>query len=104
MAAQDENAHRESAVAIRSKNRFWRAAMRREGGGHENFFIAKSRDSESMQRAFARHRSVAMTSTRRRLHDARVSKSPAAQAFPAISTNACAGFPRVFRIVSPMYC
>jgi hypothetical protein len=46
--------HRESASAIRSKNRFWRAPMRREGGGHENFFIAKNRDSESAQRAFNR--------------------------------------------------
>jgi hypothetical protein len=40
--------------AIRAKNRFWRAAMRREAGEHENFFIAKNRDSESAQRAFGR--------------------------------------------------
>jgi hypothetical protein len=68
MTVQDEKVHRESAVAIRSKNRFWRAAMRREGGGDENIFIAKIRDSESVRRAFARRRSLAMTSTRRRLH------------------------------------
>jgi hypothetical protein len=37
---------------FRAKNRFWRAAMRREAGQHENFFIAKNRDSESAQRAF----------------------------------------------------
>jgi len=42
--------------AIRAKNRFWRAAMRREAGEHENFFIAKIRDSESAQRAFGRCR------------------------------------------------
>jgi hypothetical protein len=36
--------------AIRPKNRFWRATMRREAGGHENFFIAKNRDSESVRR------------------------------------------------------
>jgi hypothetical protein len=42
--------------AIRAKNRFWRAAMRREAGNHENFFIAKNRDSESAQRAFSRPR------------------------------------------------
>jgi hypothetical protein len=41
--------------AIRAKNRFWRAPMRREAGEHENFFIAKTRDSESEQRAFGRH-------------------------------------------------
>jgi hypothetical protein len=38
--------------SIRSKNRFWRATMRREAGEHENFFIAKMRDSESAQRVF----------------------------------------------------
>jgi hypothetical protein len=104
MTAQDENARRESAVAIRAKNRFWRAPMRREGGGHENIFIAKIRDSESVQRAFARRRSVAMTSKRLRLHDARVQERPAAQAFSAISTNAGGDFSRVVRIVSSMYC
>jgi hypothetical protein len=42
--------------AIRPKNRFWRATMRREAGNRENFFIAKNRDSESVQRAFGRLR------------------------------------------------
>jgi hypothetical protein len=37
----------ESASAIRAKNRFWRAPLSREAGEHENFFIAKTRDSES---------------------------------------------------------
>jgi hypothetical protein len=78
--------------------------MRREAGEHENFFIAKSRDSESTQRAFARRRSVAMTSTRHRLHDARIYKSPAAQSFSAISTNAGAGFLRAFDVIASMYC
>jgi hypothetical protein len=44
----------ESAPAIRSKIRFWRAPMRREAGEHENLFIAKNRDSESAQRVFDR--------------------------------------------------
>jgi hypothetical protein len=52
--------------AIRAENRLWRAAMRREAGGHENFFIAKNRDSESAQRAFGWHRGGAMTSPVRR--------------------------------------
>jgi hypothetical protein len=43
---------RESAAAIRAKNGIWRATMRREAGEHENFFIAKNRDSESTQQAF----------------------------------------------------
>jgi hypothetical protein len=33
--------------AIRAKFRFLRATMRREADRHENFFIAKNRDSES---------------------------------------------------------
>jgi hypothetical protein len=44
----------ESAAAIRGKNRFWRVPMRREAGEHENFFIAKNRDSESAKRTFER--------------------------------------------------
>jgi hypothetical protein len=40
--------------SIRSKNRLWRATMSCEAGEHENFFIAKIRDSESAQRVFER--------------------------------------------------
>jgi len=54
------NRVRESAAAIRAKNRFWRAPMRRDGGNRENFFIAKNGDSESTERAFGRHSRVAM--------------------------------------------
>jgi len=52
----EEKRARESAGAIRPKKRFWRAAMRRKAGDHENFFIAKNRDSESAQPAFGGHR------------------------------------------------
>jgi hypothetical protein len=52
----NQNRACESAAAIRAKNWFWRAAMRREACQHENFFIAKNRDSESAQRAFDRRR------------------------------------------------
>jgi hypothetical protein len=62
----NENRTRESAAAIRAKNRFLRAPKRREAVKHENFFIAKNRDSESAQRAFSRLRSVVMTSAARR--------------------------------------
>jgi hypothetical protein len=54
------NRARESAAAIRAKNRFWRAQMRRDGGDSENFFIAKNGDSESTQRVFGRRCRVAM--------------------------------------------
>jgi hypothetical protein len=53
-SSQNENLPRESVGAIRAKIRFWRATMRREGGEHENFFIAKVGDSESAQCAFRR--------------------------------------------------
>jgi hypothetical protein len=56
MHRTNQKSRRESAAAIRAKNRFWRAAMRREAGQRENFFIAKNRDSESAQRAFSQHR------------------------------------------------
>jgi hypothetical protein len=55
----DASRARSDAVAnqpqsIRAKNRIWRASMRREAGEHENFFIAKNRDSESAYRAIER--------------------------------------------------
>jgi hypothetical protein len=40
--------------AIRPKIRFWRALTRRLRLNHENFFIAKVRDSESTQSPFER--------------------------------------------------
>ena len=51
-----DNAARESLAAIRPKIRFWRAPMRRRRGDHENIFIAKICDSESVQAAFGRSR------------------------------------------------
>src|ERR1700687_63694 len=84
----------ESAAAIRAKNRIWRVALRHEAGGHENFFIAKSRDSESTQRAFSGHRRLAMTSISRRSLSASIAETPAAQVFSAISTIACIAFSR----------
>jgi hypothetical protein len=82
--------------AIRAKNRFWRAPMRREGGGHENFFIAKTRDSESTQSALWRSPRCAMMSAASRSSNASFAKTPAAQAFPAISTVSVACFRVLF--------
>jgi hypothetical protein len=78
--------------------------MRREAGGHENFFIAKSRDSESVQRAFGGHRSVDTMSIEHRSLNVRVTKTPAAQGFHAILTIAGVAFSRASRIVAPMHC
>ena len=85
--------------AIRAKIRFWRAPMRREAGEHENFFIAKIRDSESASDAFHRHQCLAPTSRLHRSLNARLTKIPVAQAIPAILTFVCGGFARTIRIV-----
>jgi hypothetical protein len=95
---------RESAPAIRSKNRFWRAPMRREAGEHENFFIAKIRDSESAQSAFSGVRRLAMTSIARRRRNARIAKTPAVRAYLAILTIVGAAFSRTIRIAARMPC
>jgi hypothetical protein len=76
--------------------------MRREAGGHENFFIAKNRDSESAQHAFDRCRPVATTSNACRSFNAITIKTPAAQSLPAILTIDGVGFSRTFGIVAQM--
>jgi hypothetical protein len=76
--------------------------MRREAGGHENFFIAKNRDSESAQRAFGRHRRGAMTSFTHRSLNALITKTSAAQAFHATSPIAGIGFSRTVCVTARM--
>jgi hypothetical protein len=98
--AKREKRRCESAAAIRVKNRIWRVALRQEAGGHENFFIAKSRDSESAQRAFCRRQRVAMTPILRRALNARMAKTPAAPMFPAISTIARIAFSHALHVVT----
>src|SRR5260370_604815 len=46
---RSETAPANQPHAIRAKNRFWRARMRREAGLHENFFLAQNRASTSVQ-------------------------------------------------------
>src|ERR1044072_880510 len=62
--------------------------MRRDGGAHENFFIAKTRDSKSAPRASACNRSVAVSGRSHHSCNARITETSAAQAFPAILTIA----------------
>jgi hypothetical protein len=82
----------ESGSTIRAKNRFWRAAMRREANEHENFFIAKNRDSESAQRAFGRLRSVPLMRIVSASSSAQIAEVRTVQVFLAISTNVCVVF------------
>jgi hypothetical protein len=76
--------------------------MRREAGGHENFFIAKNRDSESAQRAFSQRRRGAMTSFACRSLNTLIAKTSAAQAFYATLTIAGIGLSRTIRVAAPM--
>src|SRR6266576_1105438 len=90
--AWSENAGANRGSAIRAKNRFWRAAMRREANEHENFFIAKNRDSESAQRAFGRLRSVPLMRIVSASSSAQIAEVLTVQVFLAISTNVCVVF------------
>jgi len=76
--------------------------MRREAGEHENFFIAKDRDSESAKRPFDPHRWRAATANAYRSYNARITKMPAAHQFYAILTIDGIGFARFIRIVAQL--
>jgi hypothetical protein len=77
--------------------------MRREAGGHENFFIAKIRDSESAPAAFGGSRRAAMKVRARCALSLMLTKKPAAQALPAISTIERDGSSRVVGIAMPTF-
>src|SRR5438128_1364528 len=62
--------------------------MRRGGVARENFFIAKIRDSDSVQDASDCNRSVAGRDRQHHPFHARITETSAAQAFPAILTIA----------------
>jgi len=81
----------ESVATIRPEIRFWRAPMRRWRVTHENFFVAKNRDSDSAQRAFGRHGRVAMTPIACCLCKTRIKETAAAQSLPVTLTNADVG-------------
>lgn len=98
----DEESARESAGAIRAKNRFWRAPMRRDAGGHENFFIAKNGDSESAQRVWRPCSRLATGSIAPLPSPARFTKRPSAIGFSIILTNVSAAFPHTCRIAVRM--
>ncbi|THD71657.1 MAG: hypothetical protein E7813_05085 [Bradyrhizobium sp.] len=100
----DEKSPRESVAAIRAKMPLWRAAMTREAGERENFFIAKIHDSESAQRVFDPHRYGAMMSRARHRSIVQITKTSVAQAFSAFLIIAGAGFWRVVGSVMRMRC
>ena len=78
--------------------------MRRQAAGHENFFIAKNRDSESAQHAFGRCRRVAATSIAQWSLNVGVMEITAAQCFPVILTIAGIAILRATCIVARMVC
>jgi hypothetical protein len=69
-----QNAVANRSAAIRIKNRFWRAAMRRKARRRKNFFIAKNRDSESAQPAFRHTARGTTTSVARETANASITK------------------------------
>jgi hypothetical protein len=69
-----QNAVANRSAAIRIKNRFWRAAMRRKAGRRKNFFIAKNIDSESVQPGFRHGARDATTSVAREAPNASITK------------------------------
>jgi hypothetical protein len=71
--------------SIRAKIRVWRVKMRRRGLTRENFFIAKTRDSESARAVFEHIFGCLATVIAQRSLMLRIEEILAAQAFLAIA-------------------
>jgi len=69
--------------------------MRHEGAKHENFFIAKHRDSESAQSAFSYPAWTSKTSSKRASLKCSITKSAALQAHLAKLSDAASAFSRL---------
>src|SRR5271169_726033 len=78
--------------------------MRRKAVKHENFFIAKVCDSESVQRASGPCRRLAMTLAAARPITARIKEMTAAQPLHAMLTFTDVGPARVFCFASRSRC
>jgi hypothetical protein len=100
--ARTDEPTRISRARFAQKTGFGERAMRREAGEHENFFIAKNRDSESAQGAFGRLRRVVTTSIEQHSLNSLLMKTPAAQGFLATLTIAGIGFSGIIRIAARM--
>jgi hypothetical protein len=71
--------------------------MRGKAVWRENFFIAKKRDSESVQAGLSADRAIATVTIVRRSPNALISKTTAAQPFLALLTIAGIAFARAIR-------
>jgi hypothetical protein len=78
--------------------------MRRKAVVHENFFVAKKRDSESAHGAFALDSADAMMRATLRAIETKVTEAIAAQLFLAIPMMSCDGFSHALRGVVSMCC
>ena len=78
--------------------------MSHEAGEHENFFIAKNRDSESARARFCMFARLAFPIDLRRAHRAMIQETPVAQGFAAILTNADVDKHSVSRIAISTHC
>src|SRR6185437_14440370 len=86
--------------AIRSKSRLWRAMMRPRAAKHENFFVAKICDSDSVRRPLRSQSRLASLACARFARHERMKETTAAQALPALLTFVDADLSGTFRIVS----
>jgi hypothetical protein len=71
---------------------------------HENFFIAKNRDSESARARFYALKRLTITVAAHRARRATIEEMAAAQGFPVILTNADVGCSGVSRISISTHC
>ena len=83
---------------------FGEDGMRREAAKHENFFIAKQRDSESAQPAPGRLTSSMMSSSRHLSLNCSSTESPAPQAYLAKLAGIASRFSHLVCAVARMIC
>jgi hypothetical protein len=92
----------ESVAPIRAKRRLRRVVVRACAVKHENFLIAKIRDSESARCASRAARRASARSIASIAQHVRIKEMPAAQGFPAILTFADLDAARTFCIDARM--
>jgi hypothetical protein len=87
--------HESVANDSREKPALVRLDAIRSRANAKNFFVAKNRDSESVQRPFRTTRGAATNSAKDRSMNAQVAKNPTPQAFPATLMFARYEFSRI---------
>jgi hypothetical protein len=71
---------------------------------HENIFVAKTRDSESVRARFCTSKRLMISGCAHRARRERIEETTAGQGYPAILTNADAGCRGISRIAVSAHC